>query len=97
DMAFEVTKKVKAVSDVPVYVKLSPNVTNIVEMALAIEKAGADGLTMINTLTGMRINLNSRKPLIANQTGGLSGGAILPVAIRMVHAVRQETDLPIIG
>lgn len=97
EMAAEVTKKVKAASDVPVYVKLSPNVTNIVDMALAIEAAGADGLTMINTLTGMRINLHSRQPLIANQTGGLSGGAIKPVALRMIYEVRQQTDLPIIG
>lgn len=96
-MAATVTEKVKAVSRVPVYVKLSPNVTNIVEMALAIEKAGADGLTMINTITGMRIDLNRRKPIIANKTGGLSGAAIKPVAIRMIYEVRQFTKLPIIG
>jgi len=97
DMAATVTEKVKQASNVPVYVKLSPNVTNIVEMAKAIENAGADGITMINTLTGMQIHLPSKKPLIANKTGGLSGPAIKPVAIRMIHEVRQHTDLPIIG
>ncbi|HLR42976.1 MAG TPA: dihydroorotate dehydrogenase [Pseudogracilibacillus sp.] len=97
DMAATVTERVKKASNVPVYVKLSPNVTNIVDMAKAIESAGADGITMINTLTGMQIHLPSRKPLIANKTGGLSGPAIKPVAIRMIYEVRQHTDLPIIG
>lgn len=97
DMAAEVTKRVKAVSSVPVYVKLSPNVTDIVQMAKAIEAAGADGLTMINTLTGMKIDLKTKKPLIANKTGGLSGPAIKPVAIRMIYEVRKHTSLPIIG
>lgn len=97
EMAATVTEKVKAVSNVPVYVKLSPNVTNIVEMALAIENAGADGFTMINTLTGMKIDLKSRKPVIANKTGGLSGPAIKPIAIRMIYEVRQNSSLPIIG
>lgn len=96
-MAAEVTRQVKAVSHVPVYVKLSPNVTNIVDMALAIEAAGADGLTMINTLTGMQINLASRKPVIANKTGGLSGAAIKPIAIRMIYDVKQHVSIPIIG
>lgn len=96
-MAATVTEKVKAVSNVPVYVKLSPNVTNIVDMALAIEKAGADGLTMINTLTGMRIDLQSKKPIIANKTGGLSGPAIKPIAIRMIYEVKQFVSIPIIG
>ena len=97
EMAATVTKKAKAISNVPVYVKLSPNVTNIVEMATAIEAAGADGLTMINTLTGMQIHLPSKKPLIANKTGGLSGPAIKPIAIRMIYEVKQHVSIPIIG
>lgn len=96
-MAATVTEKVKKASNVPVYVKLSPNVTNIVEMALAIEEAGADGLTMINTLTGMQLHLPSKKPVIANKTGGLSGPAIKPVAIRMIYEVKQAVSIPIIG
>lgn len=96
-MAATVTEKVKAISKVPVYVKLSPNVTNITEMALAIEAAGADGLTMINTLTGMRLDLNKKQPIIANKTGGLSGPAIKPVAIRMIYEVSQAVSIPIIG
>ncbi|MCP3031132.1 dihydroorotate dehydrogenase [Halobacillus sp. A1] len=96
-LAYEVTKQVKKVSSLPVYIKLSPNVTDIVGLAKAVEKAGADGLSMINTLTGMRIDPHTRKPIIANQTGGLSGPAIKPVAIRMIHQVYQEVDLPIIG
>src|SRR5699024_7939588 len=96
-MAAMVTEKVKKISNVPVYVKLSPNVTNIVEMATAIEAAGADGLTMINTLTGMQINLKQRRPIIANKTGGLSGAAIKPVAIRMIYEVKQHVNIPIIG
>lgn len=97
DMAAEVTRRVKAKSKVPVYVKLSPNVTNIVAMAVAIEAAGADGLTMINTLTGMQINLANKRPLIANKTGGLSGAAIKPVAIRMIYEVKKHVNIPIIG
>ncbi|MEN2666890.1 dihydroorotate dehydrogenase [Listeria aquatica] len=97
DVAYRLTKAVKAVAKVPVYVKLSPNVTDIVAIAQAIEAAGADGFTMINTLLGMRIDLKTRKPIIANQTGGLSGPAIKPVAIRMVHEVRNASALPIIG
>ncbi|MBM7552823.1 dihydroorotate dehydrogenase [Thalassobacillus pellis] len=97
DLAAEVTRQVKAVSDVPVYVKLSPNVSDIVSMAKAVEQAGADGLSMINTLTGMRLDLNSRKPIIANGTGGLSGPAIKPVAIRMIYHVYQQVNIPIIG
>lgn len=96
-MAAEVTRRVKEASSVPVYVKLSPNVTNIVEMAQAVEKAGADGLSMINTLTGMQINLDKRRPIIANQTGGLSGAAIKPVAIRMIYEVYKQVSIPIIG
>lgn len=97
DMAKEVTSIVKRASDKPVYVKLSPNVSNIVAMAKAVEEAGADGLTMINTLTGMQIHLPSRRPLIANKTGGLSGAAIKPIAIRMIYEVREQVNLPIIG
>lgn len=97
NMAEEITRRVKAKSNVPVYVKLSPNVTNIVEIAKAVEKAGADGITMINTLTGMQIHLPSKRPLIANKTGGLSGPAIKPVAIRMVYEVSEAVDIPIIG
>ncbi|WP_087972971.1 dihydroorotate dehydrogenase [Oceanobacillus rekensis] len=96
-MAAKVTEAVKKASRLPVYVKLSPNVTNVVEMAKAVEAAGADGLSMINTLTGMQIHLPSKKPLIANQTGGLSGPAIKPVAIRMIYEVKQHVSIPIIG
>jgi len=96
-MAAEVTKKVKMASNFPVYVKLSPNVTNIVQMAKAVEEAGADGLSMINTITGMQIHLPSKRPLLANSTGGLSGPAIKPVAIRMISEVKQQVSIPIIG
>ncbi|MCM3063535.1 MULTISPECIES: dihydroorotate dehydrogenase [Bacillus] len=97
EMATTLTKAVKEVSSVPVYVKLSPNVANIVEIAKAIESAGADGLTMINTLIGMRLDLKTGKPILANKTGGLSGPAVKPVAIRMVHEVSQAVSIPIIG
>lgn len=97
EIAKAVTKAVKEVSSVPVYVKLSPNVTDIVTMAKAVEAGGADGLTMINTLIGMRLNLKTGKPIIANKTGGLSGPAIKPVAIRMIHDVSQQVSIPIIG
>lgn len=97
EMAATVTKRVKAISKHPVYVKLSPNVTNIVEMAQAVEAVGADGLSMINTLVGMQINFQTRKPLIANKTGGLSGPAIKPIAIRMIYEVYQQVSIPIIG
>jgi dihydroorotate dehydrogenase (NAD+) catalytic subunit len=96
-MAARVTEAVKETSNLPVYVKLSPNVTDIVQMAKAVEVAGADGLSMINTITGMQIHLPSRKPLIANKTGGLSGPAIKPVAIRMIYEVSQHVSIPIIG
>lgn len=96
-VAAALTKAVKAVSEVPVYVKLSPNVTDIVEMAKAIEAAGADGLTMINTLIGMRFHLHNAQPILANRTGGLSGPAIKPVALRMVYDVSQAVSIPIIG
>ncbi|WP_153124162.1 dihydroorotate dehydrogenase [Peribacillus tepidiphilus] len=97
EVAKRLTKLVKEVSEVPVYVKLSPNVTNIVEMAKAVEDGGADGLTMINTLLGMRLDLRSAKPILANKTGGLSGPAIKPVAIRMIYEVSQQVNIPIIG
>ena len=97
EVAKQLTEKVKAVSEVPVYVKLSPNVTNIVEMAKAVEAGGADGLTMINTLVGMRLDLKTGKPILANKTGGLSGPAIKPVAIRMIYEVSQAVSIPIIG
>lgn len=97
EVAKQLTEKVKQVSEVPVYVKLSPNVTDIVEMAKAVEAGGADGLTMINTLVGMRIDLLTGKPILANRTGGLSGPAVKPVSIRMIYEVSQAVDLPIIG
>ncbi|WP_026675933.1 dihydroorotate dehydrogenase [Fictibacillus gelatini] len=96
-VAHELTKQVKEVSKKPVYVKLSPNVSDIVEMAVAVEEAGADGLSMINTLLGMRIDLKTRKPILANKTGGLSGPAVKPVAIRMIYEVSQKVSIPIIG
>lgn len=96
-VARELVEQVKAVSEVPVYVKLSPNVTNIVEMAQAIEIGGADGITMINTLVGMRLDERTGKPVIKNITGGLSGPAVKPVAIRMVYEVYKAVDIPIIG
>jgi dihydroorotate dehydrogenase (NAD+) catalytic subunit len=95
--AAELTRKVKKVSEKPVYVKLSPNVSNIVEMALAVEEAGADGLSMINTLVGMKLDWRSGKPILSNKTGGLSGPAIKPVAVRMIYEVSQRVSLPIIG
>lgn len=97
EVAKQLTRKVKEVSEVPVYVKLSPNVTNIVEMAKAAEAGGADGLTMINTLIGMRLDLKTGKPILANRTGGLSGPAVKPVAIRMIYEVSQVVSIPIIG
>lgn len=96
-IAASLTRAVKEVSEVPVYVKLSPNVSNIVDIAKAIENAGADGLTMINTLLGMRLNMRTAKPILANRSGGLSGPAIKPVAIRMVYEVSQAVSIPIIG
>lgn len=96
-IAAELTAAVKAVSDVPVYVKLSPNVTDIGEIARAVEAAGADGITMINTLIGMRLDTRTGKPVIANGTGGLSGPAVKPVALRMVYEVAKQVSIPIIG
>ena len=95
--AFEVTKAVKAVTTKPVYIKLSPNVTDIAEIAKACEAAGADGISLINTLMGMRIDLKTRKPVIANKMGGFSGPAIFPVEVRMVYQVYDAVKIPIIG
>ncbi|MBE6958624.1 MAG: dihydroorotate dehydrogenase [Ruminococcaceae bacterium] len=97
DAAAEVTRAVKAVTTKPVIVKLSPNVTDIVSIAKACEDAGADGISLINTLLGMRINLHSRKPIIANTMGGFSGPAIFPVAVRMVYQVANAVTIPVIG
>lgn len=97
ESAAEVTKAVKAVTKKPVYMKLSPNVTDIVSIAKACEEAGADGISMINTLLGMRIDLKTKKPVIANKMGGFSGSAILPVALRMVYQVYEQVKIPIIG
>ena len=97
ELAAHVTKMCKKVAKKPVYVKLSPNVTDIVSIAKAVEQAGADGLVLINTLLGMRIDLKTGKPLLANVTGGLSGPAIKPVAIRMVYQVAQAVNIPVIG
>jgi dihydroorotate dehydrogenase (NAD+) catalytic subunit len=97
ELAAHVTRLAKEASKKPVYVKLSPNVTDIVEIAKAVEQAGADGLVLINTLMGMRIDLKTGKPVLANKTGGLSGPAIKPVAIRMVYQVAQAVSIPIIG
>lgn len=97
EMAGDLTRAIKEVSKVPVYIKLSPNVTDIVAMAKAVEAAGADGITMINTLIGMRFDIKTGKPIIANKTGGYSGPAIFPVALRMVYQVSQAVSIPIIG
>lgn len=97
DTAARLTKDVKQATHLPVYVKLSPNVTNIVEIAQAVEKAGADAISMINTLVGMRINLKTGKPILANTYGGFSGPAIKPVALKMVHEVYKNVSIPIIG
>lgn len=94
---YEITKAVKAVAKQPIMMKLSPNVTNIVDMAKAAEAGGSDALSLINTLTGMKIDVNKRKILLANQTGGLSGPAIKPVAVRMVYQVAKAVKLPIVG
>lgn len=95
--AAEVTKAVKAVTTKPVIIKLSPNVTDIVSIAKACEDAGADGISLINTLLGMRIDLRRRKPVIANTMGGFSGPAIFPVAVRMVYQVAKAVNIPVIG
>lgn len=95
--AAEVTKAVKAVTSKPVVIKLSPNVTDIVSIAKACEDAGADGICLINTMLGMRIDLNKRKPVIANKMGGFSGDAIFPVAVRMVYQVSKACNIPVMG
>lgn len=95
--AAEVTKAVKAITTKPVIVKLSPNVTDIVSIAKACEDAGADGVSLINTLLGMRIDLRRRRPLLANTTGGLSGPAVFPVAVRMVWQVAKAVKIPVVG
>ena len=95
--AADVTKAVKTVTKKPVYIKLSPNVTDIVSIAKACEDAGADGISLINTLMGMRIDLKTKKPVIANKMGGFSGRAIFPVAVRMVYQVYEAVKIPIIG
>lgn len=97
EIAYKLTRRIKSVSEKPVYMKLSPNVTDIVAMAMAVEAGGADGITMINTLIGMRLDLRTGKPVLANGTGGLSGPAIKPVAIRMIHDVYRNVSIPIIG
>lgn len=95
--AAAVTKAVRAATRKPIYIKLSPNVTDITEIATACEAAGADGLSLINTLTAMRIDIKNRRPIIANKIGGFSGPAIFPVAVRMVYQVSKAVKLPIIG
>ena len=97
EAAAAVTRAVKEVATKPVYIKLSPNVTDIVSIARACEEAGADGLSLINTLLGMRIDLNRRKPILANVMGGYSGPGIFPVAVRMVYQVTGAVKIPVIG
>ena len=97
EAAAEVTRAVKAVTTKPVIIKLSPNVTDIVSIAKACEEAGADGISLINTLLGMRIDLKTGKPVIANKMGGFSGPAIKPVGIRMVYQVSQAVSIPVVG
>ena len=95
--AAEVTEAVRKVTKKPIFIKLTPNVTDIVSIAKACEAAGADGISMINTMLGMRINLRTKKPIIANKMGGFSGSAIMPVALRMVYQVYDAVKIPIIG
>ncbi len=97
EAAAEVTRAVKAVTNKPVIIKLSPNVTDIVSIAKACEDAGADGISLINTMLGMRIDLRTRRPIIANKMGGFSGPAIFPVALRMVYQVAQAVRIPVVG
>ena len=97
EAAAEVTKAVKAVTTKPVIIKLSPNVTDIVSIAKACEAAGADGISLINTLLGMRNDLKTKKPVIANKMGGFSGSAIFPVAVRMVYQVANAVNIPVVG
>ena len=97
EAAAEVTRAVKAVATKPVFIKLTPNVTDIVSIAKACEEAGADGISLINTMLGMRIDLRTRKPVIANKMGGFSGPAIFPVAVRMVYQVAHAVNIPVVG
>ena len=97
EAAAEVTRAVKAVTTKPIIIKLSPNVTDIVAIAKACEEAGADGISLINTLLGMRIDLRTKKPVIANKMGGFSGSAIFPVAVRMVYQVAHAVNIPVVG
>ena len=97
DALNETVRLAKAAADKPVYVKLSPNVTDIVQMAVTAEQAGADGLVLINTVQGLRMDLRTARPLLGNITGGLSGPAIKPIALRMVYQVAQNVNIPIIG
>ena len=97
EAAAAVTRAVKAVTTKPVIIKLSPNVTDIVSIAKACEEAGADGISLINTLLGMRIDLRTKKPVIANKMGGFSGAAIFPVAVRMVYQVAHAVNIPVVG
>lgn len=97
EAAAEVTRAVKSVTTKPVFIKLTPNVTDIVSIAKACEDAGADGISMINTMLGMRVDLRTKKPIIANKMGGFSGSAVLPVALRMVYQVYEAVKIPIIG
>lgn len=97
EMAYEVTRAVRAVTTRPVYIKLTPNVTDIVPIAKACEDAGADGISMCNTFLGMRIDLKTAKPVIANKMGGFSGPAVFPIALRLVYQVYEAVKIPIIG
>jgi len=98
ESAAAVTKAVKAVTgNKPVFIKLSPNVTDIVSIAKTCEEAGADGITLINTVLGMRINIRTRKPIVANRMGGFSGCAIFPLAVRMVYQVSKAVSIPVMG
>ena len=97
EAAAEVTRAVKAVTTKPVIIKLSPNVTDIVSIAKACEEAGADGISLINTLLGMRIDLKTRKPVIANKMGGISGCPIFPVDVRKVYQVANAVYIPVVG
>ncbi|HFI0455329.1 TPA: dihydroorotate dehydrogenase [Streptococcus suis] len=97
ELAYQAVKAAVEASSVPVYVKLTPSVADITLLAKAAEDAGASGLTMINTLVGMRFNLKTRQPILANGTGGMSGPAVFPVALKLIHQVAQMTNLPIIG
>ncbi len=97
EAAAEVTRAVKRVTAKPILIKLSPNVTDIVSIAKACEEAGADGISLINTLLGMRIDLRTKKPVIANKMGGFSGSAIFPVALRMVYQVAHAVSIPVVG